>query len=57
MYSFLLKGEGIKIVALSGFSLLNFAQSVYASLYARSSSSSALASVRSAVSKPSLNQL
>ena len=43
--------------APQGFSPLNFAQSLYPSLYAGSSSSSALASFWSAVSKPSMNQL
>jgi hypothetical protein len=42
----------------SGFSVLHFAQRTCPStLYALSSSSSALASFRSAVSKPSVNQL
>jgi hypothetical protein len=41
----------------SGFPLLNFAQSIYPSPYAPSSFSSALASFKSAVSKPSVNQL
>src|SRR5262249_48949433 len=41
----------------SAFSLLNFAQSIYPSLCAHDSSRSALASFRSAVSKPSVNQL